>query len=211
MDPAGVGFKFESSHSGFLWRPLQHHYRRRLKRRWSVFRPAFFCPAGVACSGAAKPVNVVCTPFGNFNVRPAPGEALIPRNYGQSPGYFVVNLTASKTWTFSTFQLWKSAASSKSRAQSASVKSSAGASGIPGLAPGGLGGGGNKEVNRYSMQFSLGIQNLFNRTNLQPLEGNLSSPAFGESLGLNGFGGIGIPGSAGAGNRRITGRIRFSF
>lgn len=181
-------------------------------------RPSF-AQAGVACSGAAKPVNVVCTQFGNFNLQPAPGEPLIPRNYGQSPGYFVVNLTASKTWTFGTLHSGKSAASSTPKAQPGTVKSSTGGtapakaatSSIPGLGSGGLGGGGNKEAKRYSMQFSLGIQNLLNRTNLQPLEGNLSSPAFGESLGLNGFGGIGIPGSAGAGNRRITGRIRFSF
>ena len=74
-----------------------------------------------------------------------------------------------------------------------------------------MGGGGNKEAKRYTMQFSMSFQNLLNRANLQTPEGNLSSPAFGESLGLNGFGGFGVPGSAGAGNRRIIGRIRFSF
>ncbi|HYJ86407.1 MAG TPA: carboxypeptidase-like regulatory domain-containing protein [Pyrinomonadaceae bacterium] len=181
-------------------------------------RPSF-APAEVACNGAARPANVVCTQFGNFNLQPALGEPLIPRNYGQSPGYFIVNLTASKTWTFGSLHSGKSAANSTPKTQPGAAKSASGGaapakpatSGIPGLGPGGLGGGGNKEAKRYSMQFSLGVQNLLNRTNLQPPEGNLSSPAFGESLGLNGFGGFGVPGSAGAGNRRITGRIRLSF
>ena len=44
--------------------------------------------------------NIVCTPFGNFNRNPAPGEALIPRNYGQGPGFFSVNMRVSKTWSF---------------------------------------------------------------------------------------------------------------
>lgn len=180
-------------------------------------RPSF-APAGVACSGASKPANIICTPFGNFNLQPAAGEALIPRNYGQSPGYLLVNLSASKTWAFGTIHSGKSAASSTPKAApipgvavSAAAAKPVGA-GIPGVGPGGLGGGGaSKEAKRYTMQFSISFQNILNRANLQPLEGNLSSPAFGESLGLNGFGGFGVPGSAGAGNRRIIGRVRLSF
>jgi hypothetical protein len=42
--------------------------------------------------------------------------------------------------------------------------------------------------------------------------GNLSSPSFGESVGLGGtFGGGGGPGSAGAGNRRVYAQVRFNF
>ena len=62
-------------------------------------RPSF-APAGVDCSN--PPANIVCTSFGNFNLRPAPGEALIPRNFGQGPGYASVNLRVGKTWTFGT-------------------------------------------------------------------------------------------------------------
>jgi hypothetical protein len=62
------------------------------------------------------------------------------------------------------------------------------------------------------MQFTINFQNLFNRVNVRPPEGNLSSPYFGQSLGLNGFGGFGgSPGSVGAGNRRINLRLRFNF
>jgi hypothetical protein len=181
-------------------------------------RPSF-APVGVACSGPAKPINVVCTRFGNFNLQPAAGEQLIPRNYGQSPGYFVVNLSISKVWNFGTIHTGNAAASKQNAGGAgpaqgpAKTAATAPGAGIPGLGKGGLGGGGgaSKEAKRYSMQFSVNLQNMFNRVNLQQPEGNLSSLYFGQSLGLNGFGGFGAPGSAGAGNRRIIGRVRFNF
>ena len=167
----------------------------------------------VLIAAIRKPTNIVCTQFGNFNLQPTLGEKLIPRNYGQSPGYFVVNLTASKTWTFGTIHSGKSAAATPKAAPGATSGAAPATrtAGIPGLGPGGLGGGAAKEAKRYTMVFSISVQNLLNHNNPQPLEGNLSSPSFGESLGLNGFGGFGAPGSAGAGNRRIIGRLRFSF
>jgi hypothetical protein len=70
------------------------------------------------------------------------------------------------------------------------------------------------------MQFSLNFQNLLNHVNLTPPVGNLSSPFFGQSLGLNGgFGGFGGPGGggggpsggSGAGNRKVTAQVRFNF
>ncbi len=156
----------------------------------AVERPSF-APAGVACSGPTKPANIVCTPFGNFNVAPSAGEALIPRNFGHSPSYFNVNLSVSKTFTFG-------------------PTNSNAAAPRPGAAPAAAGGA-NREAKRYTMQVSVSFHNLFNRANLRPLEGNLSSPYFGESLGLNGFAGFGTPSGAGAGNRRIVGRVRLSF
>ena len=155
----------------------------------AVERPSF-APAGVACSGPTKPANIVCTPFGNFNVAPSAGEPLIPRNFGHSPSYFNVNLSVSKTFTFG--------------------PTNSNAAARPGAAPAAAGGA-NREAKRYTMQVSVSFNNLFNRANLRPLEGNLSSPYFGESLGLNGFAGFGTPSGAGAGNRRIVGRVRLSF
>jgi len=187
-------------------------------------RPSF-APSGAACSGAGHLPSIICTRFGNFNLQPGLGEALIPRNYGTSPGYFSINLGLSKTFTFGTIHSGKSAAnaaqpktaSSAPSGPSKGVAPAAGqgkpaASGIPGLGPGGLGGGSNKEAKRYSLQVSINASNLFNHVNFRPLEGNLSSPFFGESLGLSPFGGGGGGlGSAGAGNRRVTLRARFSF
>jgi hypothetical protein len=59
-------------------------------------RPAF-APAE-AC-GSGNP-NIICTKFGNFNVKPGPGDKIIPRNYGQGPGSVTVTLRMLRTWGF---------------------------------------------------------------------------------------------------------------
>ena len=68
-----------------------------------------------------------------------------------------------------------------------------------------------KPEKRYSMTFSVNIQNLLNRTNLSQPIGNLSSDRFGESTSTVGGFGFGPGGSAAAGNRRIQLQLRFSF
>ncbi len=210
-------------------------------------RPSF-APAGVDCNNA--PANIICTRFGNFNVKPAVGEPLIPRNFGQGPGFFSVNMRVSKTWSFGTVH--SSSAANQARPGQGDGRAQGNARGagggaprggggnqmrIPGGAGGGGGGGqrgggggglaalggppggGGGEAKRYTMQFSVNFQNLFNKVNLAPPTGNLSSPYFGQSLALNGgfggFGGFGGGGGAGggsgAGNRRVTAQVRFSF
>lgn len=188
-------------------------------------RPAF-APPGVDCNNPAA--NIICTPYGNFNVRPLPGEALIPRNFGQGPGFFSINMRISKTWNFGTIHS-SSAANQRGRegqtAQESGRRPGAragmpripGGGGGPGIGGGGGGGGprsggggmaalggppssGGAEAKRYSMQFSLNFQNLLNHVNLTPPLGNLSSPFFGQSLSLNGgFGGFGGGGGGGGG------------
>ena len=58
-------------------------------------RPAF-------ASAATLPANLRTTAFGDFDVDPLPGTELIPRNYGQSPGQFTVNLRVNRTFGFGT-------------------------------------------------------------------------------------------------------------
>ncbi len=204
-------------------------------------RPSF-APAGVDCNNPAA--NIVCTPYGNFNLRPAPGEALIPRNLGQGPGFVSVNMRISKTWNFGAIPSASAANQANQAGQGQAGQRGGGGgrgqdSGVPripniggggggggggGRGGGGLGGppgGGGGEAKRYSMQFSLNFQNLFNHVNLSPPVGNLSSPFFGQSLSLNGgFGGFGGPGGgggggagggSGAGNRKVTAQVRFNF
>lgn len=189
--------------------------------------------------------NIACTAFGNFNRNPAPGEALIPRNYGQGPGFFSVNMRVSKTWSFGSTAA--SAAANRNNQNQQQGQGGAGGRGgrdnrgggggggnqvrIPGGGMGGMGGGqrgpgggipglggGAAEGKRYSMQLSINFSNLFNNVNLSTPVGNLSSPSFGESLGLGGgFGGFGGPGGGGfgggggAGNRRVSAQLRFTF
>jgi hypothetical protein len=186
-------------------------------------RPAF-APVGVDCNNPAA--NIVCTPYGNFNVRPAPGEALIPRNFGQGTGLVSINIRISKTWNFGAMPS-SSAANQKAAegetAQGGGGRRRGGVGGgmprIPGGGGGGIGGGGGggprgggggmaalggppsgggAEAKRYSMQFSLNFQNILNHVNLAPPNGNLSSPFFGQSLSLNErFGGFGGGGGGG--------------
>lgn len=205
-------------------------------------RPSF-APAGVDCNNPAA--NIVCTPYGNFNLRPAPGEALIPRNFGESPAFLSVNMRISKTWNFGNIHSSSAANRSEGR-QGGGGRGGGGrggGAGVPQIPTGGGGGGqrggggggprgggggglaglggpvsGAPEAKRYSMQFSLNFQNLFNKVNLSPPVGNLSSPYFGQSLSLNGgFGGFGPGGGGGggggtgAGNRKVTAQVRFNF
>jgi hypothetical protein len=205
-------------------------------------RPSF-APAGADCNDP----NIACTAFGNFNRNPAPGEPLIPRNYGEGPGFFSVNMRISKTWSFGSTGASAANRNNQNQQQGQAggrggrgggggagaggnqVRVPGGGGGGPAMGMGGqrggpgggipgLGGGGAAEGKRYSMQLSLNFSNLFNHVNLSTPVGSLSSPSFGESLGLGGgFGGFGGPGgggfggSGGAGNRRVTAQLRFSF
>jgi Carboxypeptidase regulatory-like domain len=57
-------------------------------------------PALAAVGADCSDVNIKCTPFGNFKLTFAPGDVMIPRNFGQGPGSTTVNLRVSKTWSF---------------------------------------------------------------------------------------------------------------
>ena len=43
--------------------------------------------------------NIKCTPYGNFKLTFAPGDVMIPRNFGEGPGSTTVNLRVSKTFS----------------------------------------------------------------------------------------------------------------
>ena len=185
-------------------------------------RPSF-APVGADCNDP----SIACTAFGNFNRNPAPGEALIPRNFGEGPGYFSVNMRVSKTWSFGSTAASRAAAARQNQQGQAQAGAGGGRGGrdggggrIPGGGPSmamgggggqagprgggggipGMGGGGTAEGKRYSMQFSVNFSNLFNNVNLSTPVGNLSSPSFGQSLALGGgFGGFGGGGGGGGG------------
>ena len=195
-------------------------------------RPSF-APDGADCNDP----SFICTPFGNFNRNPAPGEALIPRNYGNGPGFFSVNMRVSKTWSFGSTAASRAAASQTNQSQQGQAQAGgrggrgAGAGGGPGggrpvMGIGGGGGqggprgggggipglgGGPAEGKRYSLQLSVNFSNLFNHVNLSTPVGNLSSPSFGQSLALGGgFGGFGGPGGGGFGGGSGAGNRRVS-
>ena len=68
---------------------------RNLDRQFNE-RPSF-AAANATCSATIK-----CTRFGNFNLDPQPGDTIIPRNFGNAPAFFVVNMRVSRTFQFGT-------------------------------------------------------------------------------------------------------------
>jgi hypothetical protein len=201
---------------------------RNLDRQFNE-RPSF---AGPNADCAAP--NIRCTRFGNFNLVPLPGETIIPRNFGQAPGSFYLNLRVSRTFAFGTINRGNAAAQARPGGQTARAGSAPPADKKPVGGPGGPsvgGGGGGAKVaaigagpqgssaaapseKRYNLNVSINFQNILNRVNLSTPVGNLSSPSFGESLGLAPtFGGLGgaAGGSNGAGNRRIYVQMRLNF
>ena len=183
---------------------------RNLDRQFNE-RPSFAGP-NADCSAD----NIRCTRFGNFNLTPLPGEAIIPRNFGNAPGAFVVNLRISRAFAFGNINRGSAAAARPAGGPGGPGGGAVAAVG-GGPRPAGAGpqgGGGPASEKRYNLNVSINFQNLLNHVNLGLPVGNLASPSFGESLGLGGaFGGFGGPGggSTGAGNRRIYAQVRLNF
>ncbi|HKV35983.1 MAG TPA: TonB-dependent receptor [Pyrinomonadaceae bacterium] len=171
-------------------------------------RPSF-APPNADCSLS----TIRCTRFGNFNLVPLTGERIVPRNFGESPGSVVVNLRISRVFAFGTVGGSNAAA----RPQPGPATPVAAGGGPQRVGPGGPGGPGPQggpppSEKRYNLNVSLYFQNVLNHVNLGTPVGNLSSPSFGESLGLGGIGGFGGGGgSTGAGNRRIYAQVRLNF
>ena len=176
-----------------------------------------------------------CTRFGNFNLVPLAGEAIIPRNFGNASGSFTANLRITRSFGFG--DVHKAAASNQKAgsgtAGAAGQKRGAGGPSArgpmimggggggergPGGGGGGMmgggGGGGAASEKKYTLTVSLYVQNILNTVNVGNYVGNLSSPQFGQPQSVAGsFGGFGGGGggSANAGNRRIYMNLRFNF
>jgi len=177
-------------------------------------RPSF-------ASAASNPAFVFATPYGLLNARPAPGETIIPRNFGNGFGSLTINMRVSRTWGFG-------------EATTRPVTGGGGGGGGPrggggfgGGRPGGGGGPGGggpggifaaAGTKRYNLTASVEIRNLLNSVNPSAPVGTLGSPSFGEALGItSGFGGFGGGGGGGGAaapqtaNRRLELQLRFSF
>jgi hypothetical protein len=154
--------------------------------------------------------GIVVTPFGAFDPTPDAGDAIIPRNYGRGPEFFLVNLRLTKEFGFG----GKKASTPR---QNQGGGGGRGGGGINSPFGGGGGGGqrgGNDDESRFNVEFAVQIRNLFNRTNEGTPVGNLRSPFFGRPVSL--AGGFGFGGGGGgfggqAGNRRVEFEVEFSF
>ncbi|MDT5120718.1 MAG: hypothetical protein QOC96_200 [Acidobacteriota bacterium] len=170
-------------------------------------RPAF-------ATSATRPQDLRVTRYGSFDINPQPGEQIIPRNYAEGPGFFSVNLGVSRTIGFGEMPGATAPAGAPQGGRRGAGGVNVGPRGGDKQHGGGataVGPGGAGAEKRYNLTFSVNFQNLFNRTNLAPPVGNLSSALFGQSLStLGGFGDNG-GGNASVANRRITAGVRFSF
>lgn len=148
--------------------------------------------------------GVVDTPFGRLDTTPLPGQVLVARNLGEGPGFFMLNLRLSRTFSFA-------------GGGAAAAPPEDGPMGGPGPGPGmggpggfrgrGGEGGGGRGGGARGLTISVSVQNLLNHVNAGTPVGNLSSPFFGESLATAG----GFGGGGSGGNRRVELQARLNF
>ncbi|HLY16744.1 MAG TPA: carboxypeptidase regulatory-like domain-containing protein [Bryobacteraceae bacterium] len=159
---------------------------------------------------AASPgkAGLIATRYGLLDPSPAPGETVIPRNYGRGPGQIMLNMRIAKTFSFG--------------------PSREGGSGAPTTGGGPGGGGGPRGAptspfstgaagqaappasnRRYSATISMYIRNITNHNNPGPIIGDITSSLFGQANQPAGTGN-GIF-SESANNRRLELQTRFTF
>jgi hypothetical protein len=155
-------------------------------------------------------------------------SAIIPRNYGQAPAYFSVNLRVGKNFGFGKAASSQIASSGRNEGRSGPPVGGfgGGRGGGGGAGGGGRGGGGGRSGgafggsdSRKPYNLNVGVQftNLFNNVNFGTPVGSLTSNRFGQSTSIaGGFGGFGPGGFGGGGgggtaNRRIELQLRFSW
>jgi hypothetical protein len=121
--------------------------------------------------------SVVFTKFGAFDTNPIPGQTLVPRNYLMSSGMWNLNMRVGRTFNFG-----------KPKAAAA----------VSANAPKGT------TERRYTLNFNVDVNNVFNHLNQGNYVGNLSSPLFGQSTGIYLFRDT-------SNNRRVQFGTQFNF
>jgi carboxypeptidase family protein len=147
--------------------------------------------------------GLIETPYGLLDPNPVPGETILPRNFGRGPGQIAMNLRVGKTFGFG-----------GERGGSKSSDTPAPPAGNPATAATGRGLGGligaQPGTRRYNLIVSMSIRNLLNHTNPGPINGDITSPLFGQANQMAGnTNGEGF--SENANNRRLELQIRFTF
>jgi len=167
----------------------------------------YYARPGIA---TAPGPGIVSTPYGLLDPNPKPGEEILPRNFGRSPGQIMVNLRLAKTFGFGpTREGSANTGGGGGRGGGGPRGPGGGMRGLGGLGggPGGFGGGGATN-RRYNLTFSVQARNLLNHVNPGPINGTLTSPLFGQSNTLaGGFGAFAESGN----NRRLELQMRFAF
>ena len=185
-------------------------------------------PYGTTLFNGRPGISSVPTPYQFDGVyldpNPKPGEAILPRNFGRSPGNVSVNLRVSRTFGFGgSRESARNNNANNPNFQGGGGRPGGGFPGGGGPGGGGPGGGfggpgggpggffrglGGSTGQRYNLTISVQARNLLNHVNPGPINGIITSPLFGESNTLaGGFGAFAQSGN----NRRIDLQARFTF
>jgi hypothetical protein len=156
--------------------------------------------------------------FGCFDLNPAAGTATVGRNSARGPGSFMLNLRLARSWAFGN-KGESGPAQAGPPPGMGGVRGGGGPGGpggpggggpAPGAGPGGPGGMfGPASAKKYNVTLSIQARNALNHPNYSAPSGDLSSPYFGESRGLAGFGPMG--GGNTTYNRKVDVQLRFTF
>jgi hypothetical protein len=169
----------------------------------------FYARPGIATSLGP---GVISTPYGLLDPNPKPGEAILSRDFGRSPGQIMVNLRLAKTFGFGPAREGPINRGGGGGGRGGGPRGGPGGGmrGVGGLGggPGGFGGGGGATNRRYNLTLSVQARNLLNHVNPGAINGTLTSPLFGQSNTLaGGFGAFAESGN----NRRLELQMRFTF
>jgi hypothetical protein len=157
----------------------------------AVQRPALVDLPASACSSATL---VFVAQFGCFNLSPAPGTPIIPKNFARGSSNFNMSLRLSRTWDFGR---------NESAGAAGTVATPAGGGPAASVAP-----AQNPVVAmKYHLTFSLYAINPLNHPNFAQPIGNLASPFFGKALNLWG---TFTPGNT-TYNRKVTAQVQLNF
>jgi hypothetical protein len=158
----------------------------------------FFSERPAFATDLNKP-GVIVTPLGAFDPNPALGQRIIPRNFGQGPAFYTVNVGLAKVIKFG-------------RAIPAKAPPAAAANGNVVTVAGSQKPPAKPQIQRpYSLSFSLQAGNVLNHTNRGNPVGNMASPYFLKSNGSPQQFFFGPDGGGNGGNRTISLRVRLGF
>jgi hypothetical protein len=156
----------------------------------------FFSERPAFATNPAKP-GVIQTPMGMLDPNPSPGQTIIPRNFGQGPGYLTANVGLSKNFQFGKAIPPKDAAPAVVQSNVKGPESKNPSPKPPVARP-------------YQLNFSIYATNVLNHTNPANPIGNIASPYFLKSTASSQAFVFG-PGGGSGGNRQISLTVRLAF
>jgi hypothetical protein len=169
-------------------------------------RPAF-------AQDLARASVIERTGFGVFDIAPGTlaNAVIVPRNYLEGPGILSLTVRVSRSWSFG--EVGRGGGNTGAdeirggeAIRNGGLSGSSSQSGLSSVF------GGIATAKRFNLTATASFRNALNNVNPAAPIGNLNSPFFGKSVGLNTFGPLpGAGPNAGAGNRHIELQLRLTF